>query len=64
MYQSVATLDLSEILKPKSVGEPVNNHVVLAVREPAPDYEAMRRLVANPDAVTLFRHEHRIYSST
>jgi hypothetical protein len=28
-----------------SRGEPVNNHVIVAAREPEPDYDAMNRLV-------------------
>lgn len=48
MLNSLANLTLTEVLRPKPQGEPVNSHVVPAVREPYPDYEAMNRLVATP----------------
>ena len=41
----LANSDLSEIFKPKTVGETVNTHVVMAVPEPKPDYAAMQRLI-------------------
>jgi hypothetical protein len=37
--------DLEQLFRPKSVGEPVNTHVVERVKEPAPDFEAMRRVI-------------------
>jgi hypothetical protein len=41
----LGSTDFSEVFKPKSVGEPINVHVVPAVAEPAPDYAAMQRLI-------------------
>jgi hypothetical protein len=37
--------DYTELFQPKPVGEPVNSHVVPAVREPLPDYAAMQRMI-------------------
>ena len=48
MWDSIGALKLTEILRPKLMGEPVNNHILPAVRELAPDYEAMNRLVSTP----------------
>lgn len=43
--KSFGSTDFSEVFKPKPIGEPVNSHVVPAVPEPQPDYEAMQRLI-------------------
>ena len=48
MRDNIASLKLIELLTPKPRGEYVNGHVIQSVREPAPDYEAMRRLVSAP----------------
>ncbi len=42
---SVANTKLTDLLQPKSTGEPVNVHVVELLREPKPDFEAMKRLI-------------------
>ncbi len=36
---------LSDFLKPTSHGEPVNVHVVPAMAEPRPDFDAMQRII-------------------
>ena len=41
----LGSTDFTEIFKPKPVGEKVNSHVVPAVAEPKPDYDAMQRLI-------------------
>lgn len=41
----VGYADFTELFQPKPVGQPVNAHVVPAVREPAPDYAAMQRII-------------------
>ena len=46
MIDHIASLTISDLLKPKPQGEYVNGHVVQAAREPSPDYEAMRRVVS------------------
>jgi hypothetical protein len=48
MQGSIAALRIVDILRPKPEGYPVNHHVLPAASEPAPDYEAMRRLVTSP----------------
>lgn len=45
-------IDFSEVFKPKPVGETVNVHVVPAVAEPHPDYDAMQRLIEGRDEKT------------
>jgi hypothetical protein len=42
---SLGSTDLEQLFRPKPVGEPVNTHVVERVKEPAPDFDAMRRIV-------------------
>ena len=49
MLASLASLTLTEILRPKAAGEPVNSHVIPSKTEPAPDYDAMRRLASGED---------------
>ena len=49
MVRRFASLSLEDALRPRRAGEPVRMHVVAAVSEPAPDYEAMRRLVSGED---------------
>jgi hypothetical protein len=41
----MAATDFAEIFRPKSSGETVNVHVVESVKEPQPDFEAMRRII-------------------
>jgi hypothetical protein len=43
--RSIASIRISEVLRPKNIGEPVNVHVVRLPREPIPDYDAMRDLI-------------------
>ncbi len=66
MTKSLGSLRISDLLRPKSLGERVNESVVPAVIEPAPDYAAMQRLVANPDAARIVRDErfHRVTTKT
>jgi hypothetical protein len=45
MLFSVAATKLSDLLQPKTKGEPVNVHVVDSVSEPKPDFDAMKRLI-------------------
>jgi hypothetical protein len=45
----VAATKLSDALRPKTEGEPVNVHVVRAQKEPQPDFEAMRKLIEGCD---------------
>ena len=42
---AIASSDTREALKNKTQGEPINVHVVPAVKEPEPDFEKMRRIV-------------------
>ena len=46
--RSVAATDLADLLRPKSVGEMVNVHVVESIEEPHPDFDAMRRTIEGP----------------
>lgn len=54
MTRSLANIDLAEFLRPKPRAERVNSHVTVVVREPTPDFEAMRRLVSTPVSVRGF----------
>ncbi|MDE2097074.1 MAG: hypothetical protein KGL39_07495 [Patescibacteria group bacterium] len=44
----IGGVPLKDMTRPTSVGIKVNVHVIPAVVEPAPDFEAMRQLVAGP----------------
>ena len=46
---TIAATKLSDVLRPKAEGEPVNVHVVKLQPEPKPDFDAMRKLVAGSD---------------
>jgi len=46
--------DFTDIFNPKPVGEPINSHVHESVREPATDFEAMRRFVEALDYRKIF----------
>jgi hypothetical protein len=48
-WDSVAATKLADLIKPTSSGEPVNAHVVESVREPQPDFAAMKRTVEGRD---------------
>ena len=48
----IAATKLGEALQPKSVGQPVNIHVVPARKEPQPDFDAMQRLIEGNDTPT------------
>jgi hypothetical protein len=41
-----AATKLFDALRPKTEGEPVNVHVVSLAKESAPDFEAMRKVIA------------------
>jgi hypothetical protein len=56
-FPSVASMNLTDLLRPKAQGAQVNSHVLPATRDPVPDYEAMRRLVATPTAPPLSSNE-------
>lgn len=43
--EAFGSTDFTEVFRPKPVGESVNVHVVPAVPEPRPDYDAMQRLI-------------------
>lgn len=43
---------LSEAMRPKRVGKPVNVHVVRARPEPKPDFAAMERLLRGEEQAT------------
>jgi hypothetical protein len=45
---SIAAARIREMTRVTSVGDKVNVHVIQANAEPKPDFEAMRRLVAEP----------------
>jgi hypothetical protein len=45
MLQPIAKTDLSEVLRPQSVGRTVNSHVIESVSEPKPDFAAMNRAI-------------------
>lgn len=42
----LASIKLSEVLRPKSEGQQVNVHVVESAKEPQPDFAAMQRLIS------------------
>ena len=49
MMKALGNIELSEFLRRRPAGEPVNKHVVEATPEPKPDFEAMRKLVHGDD---------------
>ena len=63
MLHSLATLTLTELLRPRSQGEPINRHVLAAVQEPLPDFEAMNRLATNPGRAYESGHEQETHSA-
>lgn len=46
----VSAMSLEEILRPTQVGDSVVHHVYEAAKEPAPDFEAMKRLYSSPQS--------------
>lgn len=44
-----AATNLSDALRPKTEGEPINVHIVSSEKLPTPDFEAMRKLIAGSD---------------
>ncbi len=48
MNPSIASLTLTELMQPSSYGDRVNRNVRFATVELLPDYEAMRKIVAQP----------------
>lgn len=58
MYTSLASLNVTELLRPAPEGERVNSLVVPAVPEPQPDYETMRRLASGGQIVSSDDDEH------
>lgn len=57
MSWSIASVTLTDLLRPRSEGAQVNAHVLTAPKELAPDYEAMRKLVATPEDPPILGHE-------
>ena len=53
---AVASTDLREALRPQPRGEPVNMHVVPAVKEPEPDFDEMQRIIQGPQEVSDDKH--------
>lgn len=50
LHMNAVAMTLKDVLRPKEVGEQVVSHVLEDVREPMPDFEAMRRVLAdNPN---------------
>lgn len=45
---NAAGMSLKDFLRPREIGEQVVSHVLENVREPAPDFEAMRLAVSPP----------------
>jgi len=45
MKPSIASMKLVDLLRPQSNGETVNVHVVDSVKEPKPDFDAMKRVI-------------------
>ena len=45
MQLPLGSSDVEDIFRRKPVGEPVNVHVVERVKEPKPDFEAMKRII-------------------
>ena len=45
MFDVVANIKLSDLLRERTHGELVNAHIVPAQPEPQPDFEAMRRAI-------------------
>jgi hypothetical protein len=43
--QFIGSTKLEDFLTPKRAGEPVNAHVVTPPREPAPDFDAMQKVI-------------------
>ena len=58
-YNTIAATKVSDLTRPKSVGTPVNTHVVQAVKEPTPDYEAMRRVIEGKGTPPQDGREHQ-----
>lgn len=50
LHINAVAATLKDVLRPKEVGEQVVSHVLDDVREPSPDFEAMKRALADvPD---------------
>jgi hypothetical protein len=45
---SAVAMTIQEVLRPKEVGEQVVSHVLENVRQPEPDFEAMKRILSAP----------------
>ena len=46
LMSAIAQTKISDLIKPKWEGDPVNSHVVEQVTEPKPDYDAMNRMIS------------------
>jgi hypothetical protein len=55
--KSIASTRLSEVLRPKSSGEPLNAHVIHLPPEPLPDYDAMNALISGDRKDELLSNE-------
>ena len=47
----IASVKISDVLRAKNIGEPVNAHIVELPREPLPDYDAMEAMIRGTDNV-------------
>ncbi len=54
---AIASTDLLKALRPQTRGEPVNVHVVPAVKEPEPDFDKMQRIIQGPQEVSNDEHK-------
>ena len=43
---AIAAIKPTDLLRPTKVGDPVNVHVVEPMKEPEPDFEALRRMIS------------------
>ncbi len=57
---AIASTDLLEALRPQTRGEPVNVHVVPAVKEPEPDFDEMQRIIQGPQEVSDDEHKRAV----
>jgi hypothetical protein len=49
---SAAAMTVRDVLKPKETGRQVVSHVLENVKEPQPDFEAMKRILSEPQSAT------------
>jgi hypothetical protein len=49
---SAAAMTIQDVLKPKETGRQVVSHVLENVKELQPDFEAMKRILSEPQSAT------------